>query len=105
MQAGQAASAGLEGPVASADPGALAGRGAWGHRRCGSSGEAGRGRRRRQARAAWAELVALAVPAVGKPPVVRRAVLAAAPARRRGPPAVLLGGRTSAGREARPWAA
>ena len=35
---------------------------------------------------------------------VRRGVLAVALARRRGPPAVLLGGRTSAGREARPWA-
>ena len=33
-------------------------------------------------------------------PIVRRA----APARRRGPPTVLLGGRTSAGREARRWA-
>jgi hypothetical protein len=43
-------------------------------------------------------------PAAGKPLTVRRGVLAVALARRRGPPTVLLGGRTSAGREARPWA-
>ena len=41
--------------------------------------------------------------AVQADPVVQ-AGPAAAPARQRGPPTVLLGGRTSAGREARPWA-
>src|SRR3984885_11815034 len=40
----------------------------------------------------------------GKPLTARRGVLAVALARRRGPPTVLRGGRTSAGREARPWA-
>ena len=50
------------------------------------------------------ELAVQAGPAAGKPLTVRRGVLAVALARRRGPPTVLLGGRTSAGREARPWA-
>ena len=49
-------------------------------------------------------LAVLAGPAAGKPLTVRRDVLAVALARWRGPPTVLLGGRTSAGREARPWA-
>ena len=49
-------------------------------------------------------LAVQAGPAAGKPLTVRRGVLAVALARRRGPPTVLLGGRTSAGREARPWA-
>jgi len=49
-------------------------------------------------------LAAQAGPAAGKPPIVRRGVLAVALARRRGPPTVLVGGRTSAGREARRWA-
>ena len=49
------------------------------------------------------ELAVQAGPAAGKPLTVRRGVLAVALARRRGPPAVPLGGRTSAGREARPW--
>ena len=51
-------------------------------------------------------LAVQAVPAAGKPPIVRRGVLAlaVAPAPRRGPLTVLLGGRTSAGREARRWA-
>ena len=57
--------------------------------------------------AASADQVGLAVEAAsaaGKPLIVRQGVLAVALARRRGPPTVLLGGRTSAGREARPWA-
>ena len=50
------------------------------------------------------ELVVQAGPAAGKPLIVRRGVLAVALARRRGPPTVLLGGRTSAGPEVRRWA-
>jgi hypothetical protein len=50
------------------------------------------------------ELAVQAGPGAGKPPIVRLGVLAVALARRRGPPTVLLVGRTSAGREARPWA-
>ena len=50
------------------------------------------------------ELAVQAGPAAGKPLTVRRGVLAVALARRRGPPTVLVGGRTSAGREARRWA-
>ena len=50
------------------------------------------------------ELAVQAGPAAGKPLTVRRDVLAVALARQRGPPTVLVGGRTSAGREARPWA-
>jgi hypothetical protein len=50
------------------------------------------------------ELAVRAGRAAAKPLTVRRGVLAVALARRRGPPTVLLGGRTSAGREAPPWA-
>jgi hypothetical protein len=49
-------------------------------------------------------LAVQAGPVAGKPLIVRQVVLAVALARRRGLPTVLLGGRTSAGREARPWA-
>jgi hypothetical protein len=55
-------------------------------------------------RAGRGELAVQAGPAAGKPLTVRRGVLGVALARRRGPPIVLLGGRTSAGREAPPWA-
>ena len=50
-------------------------------------------------------LAVQAGPAAARPPTVRRGVLAVALAPRRGPLAVPLGGRASAGREARRWAA
>ena len=54
------------------------------------------------------ELVVQGGPVAGKAlivrPLARRVVLAAAPVQQRGPPTALLGGRTSAGREAPPWA-
>ena len=50
-------------------------------------------------------LAAQADPAAGKPPIVRRGVLAAAPALRRGQLTVPLRGQAQAGREARRWAA
>ena len=91
------------------------------HRGARRDRRARRGRRRRPSRRGWRRrpvragqaalavqagpgaLAVQAVPAAGKR-VPAQAVLAAAPARPRGPPAVLLGGRTSAGREARRWA-
>ena len=73
-------------------------------RRAGGGWRRGPSRRRRRARGSWRSQAGRAAGKPHRPPHVRRGVLAVAPARRRGPPAVLLGGRTSAGREARPWA-
>ena len=91
VQAGPAASAGQGALVAPADP---------------------EGQVESVVQADPAPREALAVqagPAAGRLPIVRRrvrrAVLAAAPVLPQGPLAVLLGGRTSAGQEARPWAA